>query len=324
MVAVARGKHHIDDADRRQPAQSLAPVAGIDGQAVLQPLQFGAESLELRSLRLVAHRDERLECGLVIEPAVFVHLVRPDCRLDRRIQFHPGDIARVVVVGCECIRARLEECLERRLRRGRRRIAQVPCHFGQFALVLETVGHRDEFPGRIAADGREETCRRRLLGGREALEPAFDVRLGRSHRVEVGSLRLRRRARDENGVVIEPRPRPAIDEEIVESRPAERRRVLHEPEQHRLVACPHLLHEQHIGDTRCLDQACERLLFALRQSRKLDPDFDRRKTRGHPVEAHGLGWQAHFLLAQVPGSVTATRRQAKASWQFPGTCADAL
>src|SRR5688572_31114652 len=48
-----------------------------------------------------SHGDERLECGLEVEPLVFVDLVRADRGLDRRVELHPGDVALVVVIGEE-------------------------------------------------------------------------------------------------------------------------------------------------------------------------------------------------------------------------------
>ena len=49
-------------------------------------------------LGIVAQRDEGFERRLVVEPLVLVDLVRPDGRLDRRVELHPGDVAGVVVV----------------------------------------------------------------------------------------------------------------------------------------------------------------------------------------------------------------------------------
>ena len=59
--------------------------------------------------------DEGLERRLVVEPLVLVDLVRTDRRFDRALQFHPGDVAVVVVVRQERVRALGEKRLQRRL-----------------------------------------------------------------------------------------------------------------------------------------------------------------------------------------------------------------
>ena len=103
------------------PAELRVAEGGVDRQPVLEPLQLRGEAGELRRLLLVAHGDERLEGRLVAEPAVVVGLVGPDRGLERRVELHPGDVARVVVVGEEGRRALLEEGPQRRLRRSRPR-----------------------------------------------------------------------------------------------------------------------------------------------------------------------------------------------------------
>ena len=169
----------------------------------------------------------------------------------------------------------------------------MPRHLGELALVLEAVGHGLELAGRIAADRREEAGRRGALGAAEPAEPGLDVRLGRAGRVEIGGLGLYRRAGDEDGVVVEPRPGTAIDQEVIEARAAERRVVLHEPQQHRLVAGPHLAHEERVGDARGLDQARERAALAFGQAGEVHANVHRREPRGHLVEPDGFRRQAY-------------------------------
>ena len=57
----------------------------IDGQVVLDVLQFAREPLELRAFRLVSHGDVGLERRLEVEQLVLVDLVRTDGRFDRAL-----------------------------------------------------------------------------------------------------------------------------------------------------------------------------------------------------------------------------------------------
>jgi hypothetical protein len=123
---------------------------------VLNLLQVVAETRESGGFRLIAQRDERLERRLVVEPLVLVHLVRPYGRLDAGVELHPRDVAVVVVIADERRRALLEECLERRLSRERRRIAKQRRHLRKLPLVLEAVRHRGQRAVWRAANRREE------------------------------------------------------------------------------------------------------------------------------------------------------------------------
>ena len=128
------------------------PQRRIDGQRVLQALELGAEDLELLRLGLVADGDERFERRLEVEPFVLVDLVRADGRLDRRVELHPGDVARVVVVRDERVGAGCEEMLERRLRRELRRFTQQRSRKRQLALIFieyGTAAKRPSGPRRI-------------------------------------------------------------------------------------------------------------------------------------------------------------------------------
>ena len=95
-----------------------------------------------------------------------------------------------------------------------------------------------------AADHREEAGGSRAFGLGQRLDPAFELRLRRALRIVVGARRLRRRAGDERLVVIEPRPRPLVDQEVVQPRAAVGRLIARQIEQHRLVARPDLAQEQ--------------------------------------------------------------------------------
>ena len=107
-IGVARREHRVDDPDRRHRAQLGIAVLRIDRQVVLDVLQLGPEPRQLLRLGIVAERDEGLERRLVVEPLVFVGLVRTDGRLDAGVEAHPGDVAVVVVVAEQRGRALLE------------------------------------------------------------------------------------------------------------------------------------------------------------------------------------------------------------------------
>ena len=124
-VAIARREHDVDDANWRQGAEFAVPVLRVDRQRVFELLQMRREGLQLLRLGIVSNGDECFERRLGVEPFVFVHLVRTDGRLDRGIELHPGDVARVVVVRHERVGARGQELLERRLGRGVRGLPKV-------------------------------------------------------------------------------------------------------------------------------------------------------------------------------------------------------
>ena len=73
----------------------------------------------------------------------------------------------------------------------------------------------------------------RLLGAAQRVDPLLDFRLGRAFRIEVGRRQFLRRAGNEHGVVIEPRPRSLVDQEFVQPRLADRRFVLDQAVEHR-------------------------------------------------------------------------------------------
>ena len=89
------------------------------------------------------------KAGFVIEPFVFVDLVGPDGRLDRALEFHPGNVARVIIVAQESVSAGREEFLQRRLGCGRGGFAQEHGGATQLAFVFDVVGDEDELPVRL-------------------------------------------------------------------------------------------------------------------------------------------------------------------------------
>ena len=116
-------------------------VLRIDRQVVLDVLQRAGELLELRRFGLILDGNERFERGLVVEPLVFVDLVRPDRRLDGGIELHPLHVAVVVIVRRKRRGPGLEERLQRRLRRGGGGRAEMLRGNRQLALVFDVVGH---------------------------------------------------------------------------------------------------------------------------------------------------------------------------------------
>ena len=120
------------------------------------------------------------------------------------VQFHPGDIALVIIVGQERFRAGGEKALERWLACSRGCFAQERGGANQLALVFDVVGDEGELFISLAPDHGEETLGGFLFGGGERFDPRFNLGLGRVERVKARALRFRRRAEDEGRVVIEP------------------------------------------------------------------------------------------------------------------------
>src|SRR5690625_3972238 len=84
---------------RAARAELRIPVLRVDRKGVLEILQSRGERLQLLRLRIVANRDEGFKRGLVVEPLVLVHLVRPNGGFERGVKLHPRHIAGVVIVG---------------------------------------------------------------------------------------------------------------------------------------------------------------------------------------------------------------------------------
>ena len=153
MVGVARTEDFIDHDHRRKGADLRVAIFRVDREMVLDVLELAGKFLQLRAFRFVLDGDEGLEAGFVIEPFVFVNLVGPDRRLDRAFQFHPGNVARVIIVAQESVSAGGEEFLQGRLGRGRGGFAQEDGGAGQLAFVFDVVGNEGELPVRLA-DGQ--------------------------------------------------------------------------------------------------------------------------------------------------------------------------
>ena len=289
VIRVAGRKHDVDDADRRVAAELGAAELRIDRQAILQVLQLAAEALELRRLVAVGERDERFERRLEVEPLVLVDLVGPDGRLDGRVELHPRDVARVVIVADEGVGALLQERLQGRLLGQLRGFAQQARHFGELALVLQRVRHRRQLALRRATNGREETGRGRALFALQRFHPGVDFLARRARGIEVTARRFRSDARHERPVFVELRPWSLVQHEIAEARAAELR-VVHEQLQERgFVARRALPHEQRVDVARRFDQALKRGALLRRQIGDVDAHVDRREARFQGLELGGVG-----------------------------------
>ena len=77
-----------------------------------------------------------------------------------------------------------------------------------------------------------------------------DLLAGRARGVEVAGLGLAPDSWNEGRIVIEARPRPLVDQEVVETRPAQRLLIAHETEEERLVLRLHLPKEERVHDLR--------------------------------------------------------------------------
>src|SRR5439155_17686787 len=95
----------------------------------------------------------------------------------------------------------------------------------ELALVLEAVRHEGEAAAAVAPDDGEEAGGPFAIGSRQGLDPALELRLGCAVGIEIGPLRLAWRAGDERLVAIEARPRPLVDEQVMEPRTAFRRLI---------------------------------------------------------------------------------------------------
>ncbi len=307
-----------------------APSAGLRyfgsiGRALSSDCRCAENDWSLLRLRFVAHRDEGLECRLEVEPLVFVHLVRADRRFDGGVELHPGDVARVVVVGEEAVRPGRQELLQRRLRGQLGGFAKQRRGERKLSLILHAVGDGGE-AGRRAADRREEAGRAGLLLAGQRVDPALDLLLGGARGIEVGPVRFGGRARDEDAVVIQARPGPLVDQKIVQAgeRGVEAVRVsrttrgarpgdglAREILEHGFVARPGLPHEEAVHQLRGVHEPGESAALAVGQRRDVGADVGRREPGGHggqfPVRRNGCSGRG--LLGHV--GVSRRREEAR-------------
>ena len=129
---------------------------------------------------------------------------------------------------------------------------------------------RPSSPRRIVV---KKPVARRLGLAAQRVEPLLDLLLRGVGRIEAAAFRLGRHAGDERPVVIEPRPRTLVDQEVVQAGAAasaaacgrRRQRVARQLLQQRVVAGPDLAQEQRVDDARGLDQPGQRLAIAVAQ-----------------------------------------------------------
>ena len=162
-----------------------------------------------------------------------------------------------------------------------------------------------------AANRREEPGRTRPFGFGQRLHPAFEFRFRRAVRVVVGARRLRRARPGTNGcVVIQPRPRPLVDQEIVQPRASGGRIVARQVDEHRLVARPHLAQEQRVDDLRRFDQLGEHAAIGDGQFRQIGADLGRRESRGHAHQRRCIGHHDLLRAEQCEGTCDSNQQRA--------------
>jgi hypothetical protein len=252
-------------------------ILRVDRQQVLDALQLAGEPRQLLRLDVVADGDERFERRLVVEEFVLVDLVRSDGRFERALELHPRDVAVVVVVGQKRLGAPGEKRLQGRLRRQVGRFTEQLRRVRQLVLILEAVGDDRELAVRRAPNDGEESGRAGALGLRQRLDPLLDLLLGRTDRIEIRAGRLGRRARHERLIVIEPRPRSLVDQEVVQPVAAGRRLVARQVDEHGGVAEPDLPQVDAVQDLGRLDELGEGAPIRRGQLRNIGGDVGRRE-----------------------------------------------
>ena len=288
-VGVAGAEDEIDDANRRVAAKLRAAVARIEREIVFELLQVLAETGEFGGLGLVGDGDERFESGFEIEPFVLVNLVGPDGGFDRRVEFHPRDIAVVVVVVEEGGGAFFEEGFERGLRGGIGGLAEEAGGVNEFVLIFEAVRNGGEATVGRAANDREEAGGGGVFIARERVQPSVDFLAGGVGGVEVGARRFRADAGEERRVVIETGPRAGVETEVVEPGAAERRGVAHEGGELGFVERGDLAKEDRVEDAGGVDHARERGAFVGGKMRDVGGEFDRHEAGVHLAKALDVG-----------------------------------
>ena len=111
-------------------------------------------------------------------------------------------------VGCAVSRAAARRCCAA--------IASSPW----YSVLYGTAMNRPSGPRRMVV---KKPVARAFSRRRQRADPLLHFRLGRAVGIVIRRRRLRRRAGNERLVVIEPRPRPLVDQEVVQPRLAERR-----------------------------------------------------------------------------------------------------
>ena len=292
-VRVARTIERVDHANGRHRPQLGVAQPGIDGQVIFQLLQLAREPAELLGLDVVAQRDEGLERGLRAEPAVLVDLVGTDGRLDAGVELHPRDVARVVVVGQERRRPRLEIMAQSRLLCERGCLAQEARCPRQLALVFDAVGDHREAPVQAAPDRREESPGARGVRGREGLHPDLDFGLRRVTRKESARSRLFTDTAQERAITVQTQPGSLVQPERMQAFSTEGRHVASQLGQQGLVPGPDLTQEDRVHQLGRPYDAAQRRPLRRRQPTQVDHEVDGSKPHRRLLQlcdaGHGSG-----------------------------------
>ena len=265
-------------------------ISRVDRQVVLHFLQVRRDGLELVGLGLVADGDVGFEAGLVAEQLVVVGLVGADGDIERRVQVHPGDIARVVVVGEEGIGAQRQELLERRVVGERGSLAQESGRLLQIGRVRLVVGHDRQFLVGIPPDHGEESDGLFALRRGQRLDPGFELLARHIGRIEIRPHRLAlRHAGDKRGVIVDIAPRAFVEPEIVQALLAERCGVLLQLGVQLAISAPHLVEEQVVQHARGLHELGQRLAVAGGERGVIVLRGHGRETRAHLFQLIQIG-----------------------------------
>jgi len=205
-------------------------------------------------------------------------------RLDRRVEFHPGHVAVVVIIGEEGGGALFQEAPQGWLRRRGGGLAEERGHLHELGLVFDAVGHGHEAAGGVAADRGEEAGGLSLGGGGEGADPGVELVARGVDRIEVAALGFWADAGQEGGEAVEPRPGAGIEAEVVQARAAEGGGVADQLGEVGLVERGGLAEEEGVDDLGGLDQLREGQLLAGRQGGGVRRECDRREAGGHGLE----------------------------------------
>ena len=299
MRTVTGTQDLVHHADRRRRAQLRVAVLGINRQIVFNQLQVLRERGKFPRLLIVPQVDVSLKRRLISKHFIVVRFVRTDRDVERRVQIHPRHITFKVIVGKKRIRPRAEELLQRWIVRESRRLAQQVRGLGQVVFVLFAVRNELEriCPAALPNDG-EESLGLFLSRIRQRRYPALESRLVHVLGIEVRAQRLSRRNQRHEGLeLIDIRPRPLVEPEIVQPRLAQSRLIFLQPGVERQVAAPILLHENRIHDSAGLNQLHQRLPVSVRELGGIHAERGRSKPARHSLKLRKTG--AHVGLLCV-------------------------
>jgi predicted RNA-binding protein with PUA-like domain len=278
----------VHDADGAVGAPVEVLVRVRDRQVLLQPGEPLLVAGEGGGLLRQVHGDERLEGGLVAEELVLVGLVGADGHLHRRVEVHPGDVARVVVVALEGVGPQGEELLERGVVGEGRGLAQEIRGGLQPLGVLARVGDGGQAAVRAAADdrhGRGEL----VLVGRMLGHPAVEGLLGEVLGVVAGPFGTHLVA-DERLALRQPVPGAEVDGEVLAGGRGVRAGVALELLAHRGIAGPGLTQEDLVHQLGGLDELVEHLAVPGAEVRQVGVERGRGELRDALLDVRHDPW----------------------------------